>query len=344
MKKLIAMALALTMSLTLVSCGKKENNDGGSSGEQEKNSTETVTYRCSTNHAENFNVSVALRYWADLVRERTDGRINIEIYYDAVLGDEKSAIEQCQYGGLDFARVNISPMCEFVDGFNGLSMPYLYNDDEHFWKAMETVGMDLLTSKEMQDAGFYGLTWYDGGTRNFYNSKKPIHTPADMAGMDIRVQESSLMMDMIKALGANPTAMPYGDVYSGLQTGVIDGAENSVVQYLEVSHYEHAPYITLDGHTRAPDMLFMSEKVRQTMSEEDVKIIADAARESWEMQRKLWAEVDAEARGKLEDAGVEFVDLTPEEFQSFVDACEPMWENYQDGKYMDIIKEIRELA
>ena len=353
MKKLIAMALSIAMSLSLVACGGNNSSQSGgsaASGSQAASSSssgtsgETITMRCSTNHAEGFNVSVALRHWADLVRERTDGRINIEIYYDAVLGDEKSAIEQCQYGGLEFARVNISPMCEFVDGFNALSMPYLYNDDEHFWKAMETVGMELMTSQEMKDAGFYGLTWYDGGTRNFYNSKKPIHTPADMAGMNIRVQESSLMMGMIEALGAKPTAMPYGDVYSGLQTGVIDGAENSVVQYLGVSHYEVSPYITLDGHTRAPDMLIMSEKVRETLSEEDVQIIADAALESWEMQRELWAEVDAEARGKLEEQGVEFVDLTPDEFQAFVDACEPMWEEYEGGKYMDIIQEVRALA
>lgn len=353
MKKVIAMALSVAMALSLVACGNNAqpasssagtSSGSGASSSGTSTSTETITMRCSTNHAESFNVSVALRYWADLVKERTDGRINIEIYYDAVLGDEKSAIEQCQYGGLEFARVNISPMCEFVDGFNALSMPYLYNDDEHFWKAMETVGMDIMTSQEMQDAGFYGLTWYDGGTRNFYNSEKPVHTPADMAGMNIRVQESSLMMGMIEALGAKPTAMPYGDVYSGLQTGVIDGAENSVVQYLEVSHYEVAPYITLDGHTRAPDMLIMSEKVRETLSEEDVQIIADAALESWEMQRELWAEVDAEARGKLEEQGVEFVDLTPEEFQAFVDACEPMWQEYEGGKYMDVIEQVRELA
>ena len=147
------------------------------------------------------------------------------------------------------------------------------------------------------------------------------------------------MISIIEALGAVATAMPYGDVYSGLQTGVIDGAENSMVQYKEVSHCEVAKYFTLDGHTRAPDMLVMSEKLRQKLSEDDVKIIADAAMESWVYQRDLWAEVEANVRAELEKAGNVITDLTTDEFQQFVDACSPLWESYNDGKYLDLINQ-----
>ena len=335
---------AMAAAAGLAACGGSGNSTSTAASSTAGTSStaasgETVKYRCSTNHAENFNVSQALRYWSDLVLERTNGRIEIDIYYDAVLGDEQSAIEQCQYGGLEFARINISPMCEFVDDLNALSMPYIYKNDEHFWKVAETLGMDILRSDKMKEAGFYGLTWYDGGTRNFYNSKHEIHTPADMKGMNIRVQESNLMISMIEALGAVATAMPYGDVYSGLQTGVIDGAENSMVQYKEVSHCEVAKYFTLDGHTRAPDMLVMSEKLRQKLSEDDVKIIADAAMESWVYQRDLWAEVEANVRAELEKAGNVITDLTTDEFQQFVDACSPLWESYNDGKYLDLINQ-----
>lgn len=338
---------ALAAAAGLAACGGSGNSTsttasstaGSTAAGSTAASGETVKYRCSTNHSQTFCTSVALDYWADLVKERTNGRIEIDNYFDAVLGDEKSAIEQCQYGGLEFARVNISPMCEFVDNLNALSMPYIYKNDEHFWKVTESLGMDMLQSDEMKAAGFYGLTWYDGGTRNFYNSKREIHTPADMKGMNIRVQESNLMISMVEALGAVATAMPYGDVYSGLQTGVIDGAENSLVQYKEVSHCEVAKYFTLDGHTRAPDMLVMSEKVRQQLSDDDVKIIADAAIESWEYQRKLWAEAEADVRADLEAAGNVIIDLTEDEFQQFVDACSPLWETYNDGKYLDIVKE-----
>jgi tripartite ATP-independent transporter DctP family solute receptor len=307
-------------------------------------SGDSYTFRCSTNHSQTFCTSVALDYWAKLVSDRTGGRITIENYFDAVLGDEKSAIEQCQYGGLDFARVNISPMCEFVDNFNALSMPYIYKSDDHFWKVTETMGMEMMTSKEMTDAGFYGLTWYDGGTRNFYNSKHEIHTPDDMKGLNIRVQESNLMISMVEALGANATAMPYGDVYSGLQTGVIDGAENSMVQYLEVSHCEVAKYFTLDAHTRAPDMLIMSEQVREKLSDADMKIISDAAMESWKYQRGLWADAEKEVRSKLETAGNVITDLTDDERQKFIDACSPLWKTYSDGKYLDIINQAVALA
>ena len=351
MKKFLALALALIMVLSLVACGgsKKEEPKQEETQTEETTTPETpaepeYVFRCSTNHAESFNVSEALRYWSDLVLERTNGRIKIEIYYDAVLGDEKSAIEQTQYGGLEFARVNISPMSEFVDDLNALGMPYLYDNDEHFWEALETIGMDMMTSQEMIDAGFYGLTWYDGGTRNFYYDADPVHTPADMVGLNLRVQESNLMMSMVEALGASAITLPFADVYAGIQTGVCDGAENSVVQYLEMSHYEVAPCITLDGHTRSPDMLVMSQKTREMLSDEDVQIIADAAIESWELQRGLWADVDAEARAELESRGATFVDLTPEEVQTFVDACAPMWEEYEGGKYMDVINEVRALV
>ena len=334
---------AAAAAMGLAACGGSSSSTPASTAGSTAASTaadgEVRTFRCSTNHASSFCTSVALAEWSDMVKERTNGRINIEIYYDAVLGDEKSAIEQCQYGGLEFARVNISPMCEFVDNFNALSMPFIYRDDEHFWKVTETIGMEMMTSQEMIDAGFYGLTWYDGGTRNFYNSKREIHQASDMKDLNIRVQESNLMISMVEALGAVATAMPYGDVYSGLQTGVIDGAENSIVQYLEVSHCEVAKYFTLDGHTRAPDMLVISQKTRETLSEEDMQIIADAAIESWKHQRELWAEVDSEARGKLEEAGNVIIDLSADEHQTFVDACEPMWAEYEDGKYLDVINE-----
>lgn len=144
---------AMAAAAGLAACGGSGNSTSTAASSTAA-SGETVKYRCSTNHAENFNVSQALRYWSDLVLERTNGRIEIDIYYDAVLGDEKSAIEQCQYGGLEFARINISPMCEFVDDLNALSMPYIYKNDEHFWKVAETLGMDILRSDKMKEAGF----------------------------------------------------------------------------------------------------------------------------------------------------------------------------------------------
>lgn len=370
MKRLISTMLAGITAVSLCACGGNtsapsaastaarteaadttadskdgETKAGETKAQEGTASGETYTFRCSTNHAETFCTSQGLARFAELVKERTDGRINIEIYYDAVLGDEKSAIEQVQYGGLEFARVNISPLAEFVDDFNALMMPYIYTSDEHFWKVMGgDIGMDMLKSEGMTNAGMYGLTYYDGGTRCFYNSKKEIHTPADMKGLTIRVQESSLMMGMIEALSASPQPMPFGDVYSGLQTGVIDGAENSIAQYLEMSHYEVAPYLALDNHVRAADCLIMSEKVRQTLSPGDLEIIETAALDSWDYQKQLWAETEKEALEQLKESGVTVTELSAEEYQQFVDSCANLVAGYEDGKYQPILDEIAKLA
>lgn len=360
MRKLISMILAGFSVVSLCACGGGASTqttgavpaettaaaaEEAETSQAAADAGESYTFRCSTNHAESFSTSQGLARFAELVKEKTGGRINIEIYYDAVLGDEKSAIEQVQYGGLEFARVNISPLAEFVDDFNALMMPYIYTSDQHFWNVMGgDIGMNMLKGEEMMNAGMYGLTYYDGGTRCFYNSKKEIRTPADMKGLAIRVQESSLMMGMIEALGASPQPMPYGDVYSGLQTGVVGGAENSIAQYLEVSHYEVAPYLTLDHHVRAADCLIMSQKVRETLSQADMEIIEAAALESWDYQKKLWAEAETAALEKLKESGVTVAELTDEEYQQFVDACAELISGYEDGKYQPILDEIAKLA
>lgn len=351
MKKVIAIALILVMAMGLCACGqsaapatetKTETTTAAEPATTEMAAEPEFVLRCGSNHAATFCTSVALQDWADMVYERTNGRIKIELYFDAVLGEEKAMLEQCAYGGLDFVRGNISPMCEFVDDFNALCMPYIYSSDEQFWKALETVGMDIMHGEKIESVGLWGLTFYDGGSRNFYNSKKDIHTPADMKGMNIRVQESSLMIGMIEALGASATAMPYADVYSGLQTGVIDGAENSFVQWIEVSHCEVAPHFTKDGHTRAPDLLVMSAATKAKLDPADVKIIEDAAYDSWLNQREYWAQAEEEALAKLDATGIDYTitELTDEEFKQFSDACSTLWTTYENGKYLDIINQI----
>jgi len=339
MKKALSFVLTLVMIFALCVVAHAETPAGFAEKPD-------FVLRCGSNHASTFCTSIALQDWADMVYERTNGRIKIELYFDAVLGEEKAMLEQVSYGGLDFVRGNISPLCEFVEDFNALCMPYIYQSDEHFWKALETVGMDMMHSDKMLDAGMWGLTWYDGGSRNFYNNDKEIHSPADMVGMNIRVQESSLMISMIECLGASATAMPYADVYSGLQTNTIDGAENSFVQWIEVSHCEVAPFFTKDAHTRAPDTLIMSKATKDKLDPADVEIIQQAAYESWLNQREYWKQADAEAQGKLDSLGIDYTitELSPEEVQAFADACRPLWSNYADGKYLPIIEEIQAIA
>ena len=162
-------------------------------------------------------------------------------------------IEQLQFGGVDFARVSLSPLSEFVPELNVLQLPYLYTGAEHMWKVLEgEIGDSFLGSFE--GSSLVALSWYDAGARNFYNSVCPIEKLEDMKGLTVRVQESELMSDSIRALGAVPKQMAYGEVYSGLQTGEIDGAENNWPSYESTRHYEVARYYTIDEHTRVPEL------------------------------------------------------------------------------------------
>ncbi|MCL2001502.1 MAG: TRAP transporter substrate-binding protein [Planctomycetes bacterium] len=290
-----------------------------------------MTLRLTTNHTEDFVTSQAVRVFADRVKERTNGEIVVECYYNAVLGEEKAAAEQTQFGAIDLLRISISPMSEFVPEFNGLQLPFLYANAEHYWKALDDpeIGLKLLRDQKAKDAGFYGLCYYDGGARSFFFRNKMVRTPADMANLTIRVQESSLMIGLIRILGANPTAMPSSDVYGALQTGVIDGAENNLPFYLSQSYPEVAPMITLNEHTRVPDSLFMSMMTVNKLTPEQVKIIEEAAMESSHWQRKAWAEEEIKARQRCLELGCTITELTLDEKRQFMDMVKPL--NAREG-------------
>lgn len=261
-----------------------------------------VVYQLSDNQPGDYPTTIGDLKFAELVAQRTNGRIKIDVYHSAQLFDEKSAIETAQMGGLAFCRVNAQPLADFTKALGVLSLPYLFRDENHLWKVLNgPIGEELL--KEMEANGLVGLTYYDSGSRSFYNSKRVVKTPADMKGLKIRVQQSKLMMGLVEALGASATPMPYGEVYTGLQSGVIEGAENNWPSYYSTSHYEVARYYTLDHHTRTPEVLCMSKAIWDKLSAEDKKIIKQAAMESQAVQRKSWKEYEAKSIAAIKAGG-----------------------------------------
>ena len=264
---------------------------------------EAITLRLASNHTEDFVTSLACKKFAELVEEKTNGAIKVECYFNAVLGEEKATIEQAQFGGIDLLRVNISPLAEFVDDYNSLLFPYIFENREHYWKVMDSaeVGDALLHSQKMLDNNLYGLCFYDNGTRNFFFSKSEVHTPADLKDLTIRVQESNLMLGMVKAMGANPTAMTSSELYSALQTGVIDGAENNLPWYLSMSLNEVAPIITMDEHNRSADVLLISKVTMDKLTQEQMAAVQEAADESSQYQRDLWEQSELDARKECEE-------------------------------------------
>lgn len=295
-----------------------------------------LTY--AENQSEDYPTTRGAYKFRNLVYDRTGGKVEILISANGILGDEKAVIEQLQFGAVDFARVSLSPLAEVVPKLNVLQMPYLYVSREHMWKVLDgPLGEDFMES--LDSAALLPLSWYDAGARSFYNSLGPVRQPEDLKGMKIRVQESELSMDMVEAMGAVPVPMAYGNVYSGLQTGKINGAENNWPSYKSTRHYEVAKYFTRDEHTRVPELQMISKSTWEKLPEEYRFVIRQCARESALYERELWENQEKLAEERVRKAGCQVTELSPEERARFQEAAAPLYEKYC-ADYMDIIDEI----
>lgn len=292
-----------------------------------------TAHQLSDNQAPDYPTVIGDRKFADLVYERTNGRIVIDVYDSATLFEEKAAIEATQSGDLAFCRVNAQPLSDFTPALGVLSLPYIFRDEDHLWKILNgPIGEELLEA--MQENGLIGLAYYDSGSRSFYNSRREVKTPADMKGLKIRVQQSKLMMGMVSALGATPTPMPFGEVFTGLQSGAIDGAENNWPSYYSTSHWEVAKYFSLDHHTRTPEVLCMSRAIWETLSPEDRMIVKDAAVESQATQREAWKEYEAKSIKALTDSGKVVITEIPD-LAAWQEAVKPVYSTIDLGPRRD---------
>jgi len=337
MKKILLLVTALALVGSLAWAGGQAEPAAGGSGEAAEQ--EQIVLRLGETHAQDYPTTRGDQYFADLVEERTDGRIKIEVYHSAQLGEERAVIEQVQFGAIDFTRVSISPLAAFSPGLDALQMPYLYNSTDHMWRVLKgEIGDEMLASVE--EAGFVGLAWYESGARSFYNSVRPIESVADLQGLKIRVQESQLMVGLVEALGAVATPMPFGEVYSALQTGVIDGAENNWPSYYSTSHYEVAEYYTLDRHTQVPEILVASKIAMDRLSPADQEIIRQAAKDSIDYQRERWAEFVAESEEVVRANGNVITELSPAAVAEFQEAMQPLYDGLSD-EAMAVVERIR---
>lgn len=292
------------------------------------------------NQAEDYPTTEGGKRFAELVAERTEGRIQILVKSGAVLGSETEVINQMRYGGIDFARVSLAQVADAVPKMNVLQMPYLYQDSEHMWRVLEgQLGDEFLA--ETRQIDLIGLSWYDAGARNFYSTDKPITSLADMQGMRVRVQESDTMKDIVEALGATAVPITYADVYSAMERGVVEGAENNWPSYESTTHYEVAPYYTIDEHSRIPELQLCSRFTWEKLSAEDQEILRVCARESALYERELWKEREERSREIAVANGTVVVELSQEEKRKFQAAMQGVYEKYC-GEYLDIIEEIRE--
>jgi len=283
-------------------------------------------------------VHKAMVYMADRVKEKSAGRMKVEIYPNEQLGTEKESIEALQLGYMAMTKTSTAPMEGFVPQMKIFGIPYLFRDSEHFWKVLKRpIGKELLLSG--QSKGLRGLCYYDAGARSFY-AKKEIHSPADLKGMKIRVQNSIMSIKMVEAMGGSPTSIPWGELYTALDQGVVDAAENNPPSFCTSRHYEICEYYTLDEHTMLPDILVISTRAWNNLSPEFQQILQEAVDESVEYQRKIWAEAVEKDMKTVQDAGVKVI--YPDK-QPFRDSVRSVWNEFDGTDIGELIKRIQEV-
>ena len=325
---------ALFLLLTLAGCGE------GTASKRETIPEFVLTY--AENQAEDYPTTRGARRFAELVEKRTGGRIVIQVHPAAQLGDELSVAEQLRFGGIDLARLSLSSITDMIPQLYVLQLPYLYTSEEHMRQVLEgEIGQKVV--KNVEDYDMIPLSWYYAGARSFYTTKKPIKTLEDMEGLRIRVQESHMLEDAISALGAVPVPMAFDEVYSALEKGICDGAENNWPSYDSMGHYEAAPYFTLSEHARIPELQLISAATWEKLSDEDRRIIKGCARESADYERRLWKEQESQSRKKVCEAGCQVTELSEAELERFQKAMEPVYKKYCPGQ-QEMIEKIKKLG
>ena len=296
-----------------------------------------ITLRAADNQPEDYPTVVGLNFMANYLEENSDGRITMEVFAGGQLGDERSTIEQAQLGVIDIVRTSTSPVGEFYAPMGVFSLPYIFRDQDHFVNVLQgPVGEELLAG--LAEADLVGLAYYDSGSRNFYTTNTPIRSVADLQGLRIRTQQSQVVLDMMELLGAEPVPMAFGEVYSSLQTGVIDGAENNYPSYGPngVRHFEVAPYFTEDGHARVPEVVMIAKSTWDSLSPEDQALVREAAQASVPVQFEAWAKLSDASEQAVIDAGSEIIEVDTQEFQ---DAVQPLYDTY-GSEYGDLVQRI----
>ncbi len=278
--------------------------------------------------------------FAKIVKEKSKDRIEIAVYLSSQLGDEKTQIQSVQMGALDFFRANSNITAEVgADKSNVLALPYIFRNRNHMWNVLNgPVGKEILENFKEKNTRMLGIAYFDEGPRHFITRSKQIKTVEDLKGLKIRVGQTAIMMDTIRALGASPTAVSYAELYSALQAGVVDGAENPITAYLNNKFYEVGKYYTLDGHVFSPSIIVMSEATAKKLSPEDLKLVTEAAVEAGQRVRQSVEKREADAAAQLKAKGTVITDITDK--KPWQDAVKPVVEKY-GANYKKLVEQIQ---
>ncbi|MDP4536812.1 TRAP transporter substrate-binding protein [Alkalimonas collagenimarina] len=314
----------LLLSLALIGC---------------KPESEQTTLRLAHTLDQEHVVHKAMVLMAERLAEYSDGSMTIEIYSGGQLGNERELVELLQIGSLAMTKVSASPLEGFVPAMQVFSVPYIFRDNDHYWRVLESdIGEQLL--REIEVARLHGLGYYDAGSRSFYSTNTRIDSPADLRGKKFRVLNSQTAVRMVEALGGAATPIDWGELYTALQQGVVDGAENNPPSFYLSRHYELSSYYSLDEHTAVPDVLIMSLLVWQGLTEEQQSWLTQAAQDSIVYQREAWNQASDDALAAVKAAGVTVI--YPDK-QPFRDAVAPFHQRLMQTDIGPLLQRIAEL-
>lgn len=295
----------LLLFAVLLGCNKQQSSDDSK--------TIILAHAMHTNHP----VSVAMVRMAELTEEYSGGQLRIVTYPTGQLGSERELLELIQIGAIGMTKVSGAALENIVPAMQVFSLPYLFTDEDHYEKVLwGDVGDELLLEGEAYR--LKGLAYYDAGMRSFYSKDRPIITPADLAGMKIRVQPSVMAINLIRAYQGSATPLAYGELYTAFQGGIVDGAENNPPSFYTSRHYEVTDYYVLNEHTGVPDVLVIGTQVWNSLSEQEQQWLSTAVDESVIYQRELWRESVEESLRVVQEAGVEVIHPDKEPFRQMV--------------------------
>ena len=276
-------------------------------------------------HVEGYPNTVAMDKFAELVKAKTNGSLEITNYHGGVLGNQPDAIEQVRIGALEVGNFNLGPMGTTIPETNVVSLPFIFKDLPHMHRVLGSEAGDVI-KQGMMDKGLVPLAWYDSGARSFYNSKKAITQPSDVAGMKIRVMNNELFTGMVGALGGDGSPMAFSEVYQALKTGVVDGAENNWPSFESTGHFEVAGYYSLTQHLIIPECVCISKTAWDGLSDAEKKAVEEAAVESATLQQQLWAERSEQSKQKVIASGVKYNEIADK--AAFQNAMQPVYAKY----------------
>ncbi len=336
MKKFFSVLLILSLVFVAVGCGSDtDSSKDTASGDQ---AGKAIVLKAGHTLAEDHPYQLGMLKFAELVSEKTNGQIKIEVFPNSALGGERDMVEGVQLGTVDMVLSSTGPLGGFVPELNVVDLPFLFKSREHAYKVLDgEIGQDLL--KGLENKSLVGLAWWENGFRNVTNNKRPIEKPEDLEGLKIRTMENEVHMASFETMGADPTPMAFNELFTALQQGVVDGEENPVPIVMTSKFYEVQKYMTLTGHFYSPSVVMINKAKFDSFTEEQQNALKEAAKEAADYERGLIKQMDEEFVGQLKEKGMEIIENPDKAL--FLEAVKPVYEKYESKFGKELIESIQ---